>query len=789
MNKTILPRLFVLAFGITGNLLFSQQNNSAICRLGDIKNDSLLPFIENLSVNVSIDEELAVYANKSSQMKKLKQLQVVGETSPANWQSMFNKIKSSTTLKTIVFDDNSFEVLPVGYEGLFYVENLEFSNNDDADYFQLLQQLRELKNLRTLQLDIYSVFDLPDSIVSIQNLKELVLINKDEAISDANFIENTSDYIAYDFYFKKSESNTVHVKYISLAGAMDAGEYKELSKRFSTTHNHQFVSQVYEPKYNYVNPPIKGIDVTRKYYNINPAIENILVYPSGTKIWIPANAFVDMQGNTVTDNVKIAYREFRDQVDILVSGIPMKYDSAGTVNDFESAGMFEILASVGDKPVALADNKNINLNFQTTSADSTFNFYAYDDKTGNWDFQNKPQSVTETTKIAPKIYSQAYVQYRYLLKSRPKVPDSLTMSQRFSNQGYVYTKRMEGSGKQLRYDYRSEGRKLSVPYFRVVKVSNVRKLKDGSVLFKLKFNSQLHPELNAFNDVYFASTENISSAAFRKKYAKGKFYNDVRVYDNGGLVDIQLKELNKTTTLFAGVGRIKDNKEFVEAKDFHNKMKKYNRSLRYREKLFNKSIKRKKSDNYKTIELTDPQEIESYAYNTAKKLMSEEEKRMSYEQWKSYYDQIIANEMLAIASSQATSGNLMQSLSISGMGIYNCDQIKRIQEPIEVFASYKSSSTGKELEIVNTMLIDKRRNSVFQYNGSYGYKPSKIVVSGSKNTTQVLVAVKPDGGVAIYATENFKDADLKNKKKYEFVVNEIETSFTTVDDLRKLIGL
>jgi hypothetical protein len=787
MKKYTYHKLFVLALCITGNLLLAQSSPSAICRLGDIKNDSIIPFVENLQIDCS--EDVALFQSKSTRFKRLVQLTFSGETSADNWQSLFNKIKSINTLKTVVFDETMFDVLPVGYENLYYVENIAFENNDGLDYSLLLNQLKELKNLKTVQLEIYTIFDLPANTPLPENLNELILVNTDETNSDLFSSETEDEKKVYDFYNKKNDDNTLHVKYVSMAGAIDADEYKELSKRFTATQAYRAMSTSYEPNYKFVQPPIRGIDVTRKYYDINPEIENVLVYPSGTKILIPANAFVDAKGNPASGNVKIAYREFRDQVDIMVSGIPMKYDSAGSINDFESAGMFEIIASTNGKPLQLAEGKNIDMNFSSTSQDSTYNFYAFNDNSGNWDYLNKPQTVTAQTKITPKVYSQAYVQYRYLLTSRPKVADSLTLSQRFLSDEYLYTIRRGDRTKNMRYDYKKEGRNMSVLYSRSVKVSNVRKLKDGTLLFKLKFNTYLHPELVAFSDVYFASTENIASAEFKKKYVKGKYYNDVRVYDNGELIEIQLKESTKTTTLFAGVGRIKDNKGFVEAKDLHNKMKKYNRSLRYREKSFNKSIRRKNSKNYEVVELTDLEAIKRYAYTAAKEYMSGEEKKMSYDQWLSYYEQIIANELLAVSTSQATSSNLVQSLSISGMGIYNCDQIQRISYPIEVFASYKSSATDKKLDISTTLLIDKKKNAVFQYTGAYGYKPSKIVMSGSKNAEQILVAVKSDGGIAIYTTENFKGVNLEDKKKFEFVVNEIDSSFTTVDDLRKIIGL
>lgn len=789
MKKVLLSKLFVLAFCTLSNLLFSQQNSSSICRLGDIKNDSLLPFVENLSFNCSKEEELRAYLTKSLQLNKLKKIEIIGETSSAYWQSIFSKIKLEMFLKTIVFDDNAFESLPIGFENLFYVESMQFSNNDDIDYFQLVQQLKELKNLRTLQLDIYSVFDVPDSIVSIKNLSELILINKDEAISEQNIFENNTESIAYDFYFKKAENNTVHVKYISFAGAIDADEYKELSRRFSTTHNHPIVSQMYEPNYTFVNPPIKGIDVARKYYNINPSIENVLVYSSGTKIFIPANAFVDKEGNSITENVKIAYREFRDQVDILVSGIPMKYDSAGSVNDFESAGMFEMFASVGKDPVELAKGKNIDLNFASTSVDSTYNFYAYDDKTGNWEFQNRPKQVTVATKISPKIYSKAYLRYRYLLNSRPRIADSLTLKQRFESFNYLYTEKYDTNYKFNRFHYKSNSKNVSVPYYRSIKINNIKKLKDGTVLFKLKYNYFLHPELAAFSNVYFACSENIGVQDFRKKYAQGKTYNDIRIYNNGTTVELDFKEIKNITTMNASFGYIKDSKEFVEVKKISSYTKQYNKRLRSREKMFNKNIKKNGTKEYKTYEITDPEEIKQFAYKAVKSEMSEEEKRMTYEQWLSYYDQIVANELEVLFKSQATSENLMQSLRVSGMGIYNCDQIRRIDQPVEILASYKSNNQDKKIEAVSCFIIDKNKNSVFQYNGTYGYQPSNIVFSNSKNANNTLVVVNSNGNIAIYTNENFKENEFKNKEKFEFKVNEINSSFTSIEDLRKIVGL
>ena len=45
---------------------------------------------------------------------------------------------------------------------------------------------------------------------------------------------------------------------------------------------------------------------------------------NGTHISIPKSAFVDKNGNLVTENVVVKFREFHDAKSILLSGIPMQ---------------------------------------------------------------------------------------------------------------------------------------------------------------------------------------------------------------------------------------------------------------------------------------------------------------------------------------------------------------------------------------------------------------------------------------------------------------------------------
>lgn len=139
----------------------------------------------------------------------------------------------------------------------------------------------------------------------------------------------------------------------------------------------------------YVNPPVKGVDIKREKFTIDPEKGARLKSISGTEIIIPKNAIVDAQGNPVNGDVDILYREFKDVGDIFISGIPMKYDSSGTGYHFESAGMLELLAYKDGKPVFLKPDKPIDIKMRSNNGDDKFNLYYLDTNKRNWVYKGK----------------------------------------------------------------------------------------------------------------------------------------------------------------------------------------------------------------------------------------------------------------------------------------------------------------------------------------------------------------------------------------------------------------
>lgn len=114
----------------------------------------------------------------------------------------------------------------------------------------------------------------------------------------------------------------------------------------------------------------------------------------GTAIYIPGGIFQDENGKTVTGNVDLHYRAFYTPGEIAASGITMLYDSAGKVNDFTSAGMFEITGTQNGKKIVIAPGKMISMDFASSYNDMPFNFYAMDTTASNWKFLSTTSADT-----------------------------------------------------------------------------------------------------------------------------------------------------------------------------------------------------------------------------------------------------------------------------------------------------------------------------------------------------------------------------------------------------------
>lgn len=132
-----------------------------------------------------------------------------------------------------------------------------------------------------------------------------------------------------------------------------------------------------------VVPPSQTLDV--KYQTLTVDVKNgdTLNLSSGTQIIVPANSIVNKDGSPVI-NSQLKYREFQNQTDIMLSGIPMTYDSAGVNYLLESAGMFE-LKSTNENEI-INEKIPVTVLLASNHQQVGFNAYKLDETKGTWSF-------------------------------------------------------------------------------------------------------------------------------------------------------------------------------------------------------------------------------------------------------------------------------------------------------------------------------------------------------------------------------------------------------------------
>jgi hypothetical protein len=167
-----------------------------------------------------------------------------------------------------------------------------------------------------------------------------------------------------------------------------------------------------------VNPPQENLDIPMSIYKVDGAKGGQFTHPTGTKITIPKNAFVDENNELISDQVDIHFREINHPVDIMLSGIPMQYDTAGNEMVLLSDGMVELTGYVNGKKVNIAPNKTIDVAIQASTEDTKFNTYQLNTGTKNWNYQGKPEYETEdiivnhTVKQPDQSFAKELQQYQ-----------------------------------------------------------------------------------------------------------------------------------------------------------------------------------------------------------------------------------------------------------------------------------------------------------------------------------------------------------------------------------------
>ena len=123
-------------------------------------------------------------------------------------------------------------------------------------------------------------------------------------------------------------------------------------------------SEAYFASQPMVQPPFAELAPKATEQTIRANRGGDIALGDGGYLRVPALAFVDASGQPVNGEVSIQYRTFRDQAELMLSGVPQNYDSAGVRLQLASAGMIEVSATQNGQPIAMAPNQTLEVSMK-----------------------------------------------------------------------------------------------------------------------------------------------------------------------------------------------------------------------------------------------------------------------------------------------------------------------------------------------------------------------------------------------------------------------------------------
>jgi hypothetical protein len=509
-----------------------------------------------------------------------------------------------------------------------------------------------------------------------------------------------------------------------------------------TTIPFQTNTQNSKSKKAFIAPPISKLNVPYQKFKLKNDQGATLVTQSNSKIKIPKNAFIDKKGETIIGDVEIQFREFHDQADIIASGIPMKYDSAGIQSHLESAGMIDIKGFQNNEPIFINPKKEITVELQSTQSADKFNMYALDTVAQNWIYLHRDNSLKGQLekKGVKRTFSQVdsvmneNVITKKLRKQIDEIPPKIDIEKA------TYSKKIN-----------------QLP--RSIEPTKPAKAIEGRPKFQLDVSAKEFPELATFKNMVFeVGSENKnynsnlseitwSSAEISEGTQRGKNY----------LLTLKLRDRVEKLIVYPALTG-KDYDEAIKAYD--TKYSEYKNVLAKRlaeEKRLKLEFEKKQAEY-----IAQQKKLNDDLVKERIKIRQEQEKEL-------------ANQFNSIGNNQ----KIVRVFQISNFGIYNSDCPNTLPSGEVLHPIYLVNVNTPLLNVSNTYLICKDKNLVYNIN-------PKEPLRFNPNEKYSLCIIA-NGKTYLCNDETFSKNTSNKQNKINLI--ELNSDIDNVHDFKKALGI
>ncbi|MFP5470464.1 MAG: hypothetical protein ACLGGV_02625 [Bacteroidia bacterium] len=565
-------------------------------------------------------------------------------------------------------------------------------------------------------------------------------ISSEEILKRRNFQEVLTNYqlITKPFYktpwFGVTSSSMLITAVILGVFIFNESETSNKKKPVVATHEDSTKKELvsYKEDAPCIFPPIKNKGVEYNNYKINADKNETITHSTGSKITIPKGSMVDKKGNAVSGEVEIRYREFHDQVDILLSGIPMTYDSLNTTYTFESAGMVQIFGYQNGEEVFVNPNKPIKVEMQSRYEGTKYNLYELDTVQRNWVNKGKDEVKSEKLKV--------------------EFDDVIAIDEE-DYQKELFNKQNVKTTYAVKEQKREE---LVAVQKEVKKIEKTEPIKPKQVdetkfHFDIEVDENQFPEIAVYQSMLFEVLpgEKISPNDADKQWnnielKKAETQNQFIIH----LTSPKEERLFKAQPVFKGEDLVKANKVFEQ------KFAEYSKKL----------------DTRKQEEAQKQKE-----YEEAKAKWEEAKNRLEAQQ------RAMAEAQVVNAHMNKNADKIYRTFNVTRFGTWNCDSPISQPRGREVLAKFKHKITKGIIAFPVLMLIEKARNAVFRLDGE---RTQKFTFNPSENN--ILIGFLPSGEMAIFKPEDFKKIQA-GTTNFEFEMHILNPDDFDTEELKKLI--
>jgi hypothetical protein len=501
----------------------------------------------------------------------------------------------------------------------------------------------------------------------------------------------------------------------------------------------------------FVNAPLKGIEKSFSTYEIDANKGGVITYSTGSKVTFPAMAFVDEHGTAIEGKVKIQYREFHDYVDFFLSGIPMRYDSAGIAYNLESAGMLEVRAEQSDKLLHLANGKALSvdlvssINLPKSTSDTAlstpnFNVYYLDMQQKNWAYQSSDKIdiqtiIKEKERIKledrlSEINTKEAIELRDITANLP-VLEAPAKPKRANSSDFVFNFDFEGIKRKMKGEVSDATRE-------VVKTEN---------------------EIDDLRKQYVGTLWQLdhSQAALQDEASKTKWDDMALASLNNNDYELSLLRADKQLKLL--VHPVLTGKNYENALvTFTQQMQEYEAKMAAQQAILTQKkaeIKAKNDRDREIAKLDDDARIKAYQ----------------------------ANGSFSKATDELIKAKIVNHFQITQLGTWNCDR-PLPPDILQVTAQFKSTK-GEDLGNSTAYLVNSSRNTVARF-----YATDGALVYFDQTARNLLWTITQNNRIALFRPEQFKGiGKLQHDEAYTFQLEVIDKELKSEADIRAVLGM